>query len=153
MACVSMSTNTRLQALPLLRNSHAYKKRWTLDEGPDGINGSDVSASPATTSTATPAISTIAGKSNQTTITPGAGGLLDRWDMNDGAAELAQHGIEMVGAGLYLPSPSPGMVDDGGRRRGGGGGDRERNRDMWAEEHQEEVKEGLLFRPLKYLID
>lgn len=97
-------------------------------------------------------MSTLAGKGDRTT-TPESGGLLDRWDMNDGAADLAEHGIEMVGAGLYLPSPSPGMVEDGGRRRGGGGGDRERNQDMWAEEHQEEVKEGLLVHSLIYLID
>lgn len=69
----------------------------------------------------------------------------DRWGMNDGAADLAERGVELEGggAGLYLPPPldwPPGVSLLPGGARGGRRG-RKRNRQARAEKEEVEVSE------------
>ena len=65
---------------------------------------------------------------------PGAFAAAGRWSLTDGMSDLAERGIEAVGAGSYLPSSVPGP--DGGGRRG-------RKRSRQARGVQEEAEVGV----------
>ncbi|CAB1101047.1 unnamed protein product [Ectocarpus sp. CCAP 1310/34] len=66
----------------------------------------------------------------------------DRWGMNDGAADLAERGVELEGggAGLYLPPPPDWPPDASLLPDGAKGGRRRRKRDRQASAEKEEVE-------------
>lgn len=86
-------------------------KRWTLDEGLEA-NATATSAFPAAS---TEDLAVPTSDDNGEGTVPQALALPNRWDLNDGAADLAERGIELVGAGLCVPLSSS-MRDGGGRR-------------------------------------
>lgn len=116
----------------------------------NNANGGPASASAAAAAAVTGPTSADGGSRNEeaaaegeapasatATLPPGE----DRWTMNDGAADLAERGVEleMGGAGLP-PSSTPFLLGRGGGRRRG----RKRNRqEDWTEEAETEVSASL----------
>lgn len=135
-----------------------------LVEAEDSSNGSGV---PVTTAVAaTPAVATAGpasadgGSRNEEANAPAAAESgapasaavvlspgEDRWAMNDGAADLAERGVELEMGGAGLPSSSslspPFLLGAGGGGAGGRRRGRKRNRQEWTGEAEAEVGAAL----------